>query len=122
MIGRRLEGPEMVGYNLVDPHVLEVTRVVRVPFLAPGTSGMTLGNHVLLIDDTDRSGRRTLLAHELVHVRQFTERGSCWFLAFYIRDYLRGLIRHHNHRQAYLAIPTEIEARREAEAWATDFG
>lgn len=112
----------MAGYDLIDPDLLITVRVVRVPFLSPGTSGMTLGRNVLLTDDTDRSGRRMLLAHELVHVRQFAEKGWFGFLAVYVRDYLRGLVRLGNHRQAYLAIPTEIEARHEATAWATDFG
>lgn len=114
---RRLEGPELARYDL-DPELARRVRVVRVPFLAPGSSGMTLGRFVLLTSDLDRSGTRELLAHELVHVRQFAEAGVVRFLAGYLRDYLRGLLRLRNHRQAYLAIPAEVEARAEARAWA----
>lgn len=114
---RRLEGPELARYAL-DPELAQRVRVVQVPFLAPGTSGMTLGRFVLLTSDLDRSGTRELLAHELVHVRQYAEAGVVRFLATYLRDYLRGLRRLRNHRRAYLAIPAEVEARAEARAWA----
>ena len=60
---------------------------------------------------------RAILAHELVHVRQYAEAGFVVFLTRYLRDYVRGLIRLRNHRRAYLAIPSEVEARAEARAW-----
>ena len=78
---------------------------------------MTIGRFVFLTSDVDRSGGRELLAHELVHVRQYAEAGLVPFLLRYLRDYLRGLIRLRNHRQAYLAIPTEAHARAEAREW-----
>ena len=113
---RRLEGPELAGYDL-EPELARRVRIVRVPFLAPGTSGMTIGRFVFLTSDIDRSGGRELLAHELVHVRQYAELGVVAFLLRYIRDYLVGLRRLKNHRQAYLAIPAERAARAEARAW-----
>jgi hypothetical protein len=115
---RRLEGPELAGYD-IDPALASRVRIVRVPFLAPGTSGMTIGRYVFLTSDVDRSGQRELLAHELVHVRQYAEMGLVPFLVRYLRDYLRGLRRFKNHRQAYLAIPTETAAREEAREWKT---
>jgi len=122
MVGRPLEGPELIGYNHIEASLLAKVRVVKVPFLVPGTGGMTLGRHVLMVRDSDRSGRSVLLAHELVHVRQFAEFGRVGFLASYLRDYLRGLFRLRSHRAAYLAIPAEIEAREQAAAWAASFG
>ena len=113
---RRLEGPELDSYDL-DRALAERVRIIRVPFLAPGSSGMTIGRFVLLTSDVDRSGGRELLAHELVHVRQYADAGLIPFLARYLRDYVRGLVRLRSHRQAYLAIPTEVEARREAAQW-----
>ena len=113
---RRLEGPELTSYDL-EPDLAARVRIVRVPFLPSGSAGMTLGRFVLLTSDVDRSGERELLAHELVHVRQYAEAGFVVFLARYLRDYVRGLVRLRNHRQAYLAIPTEVEARAEARAW-----
>ena len=119
---RRLEGPELAGYDLVPRSVAERVRVQRVPILPPGASGMTIGRFVLLRRDDDRSGNRELLAHELVHARQFTEVGVIRFLATYVRDYGRALVRHRAHRAAYLAIPAEAEARAEAAAWWRDRG
>ncbi len=122
MIGRRLEGPELVGYDHVDMSLLAEVRVVRVPILAPGAAGMTIGRHVLLLDDSDRRGRSMLMAHELVHVRQFAEAGLIGFLRTYLASYFRGLARLRSHRAAYLAIPAEQQARHEAAAWADNFG
>jgi hypothetical protein len=113
---RRLEGPELEHYDL-DPTLARRVRIVRVPFLAPGSAGMTIGRVVFLTSDVDRSGTRELLAHELVHVRQYADAGLVPFLARYLRDYMRGLVRLRSHRQAYLAIPAEVDARAEARAW-----
>jgi len=114
---RRLEGPERAGYDHIAPELADRVRIVRVPFLAPGSSGMTIGRVVFLTSDVDRSGERELLAHELVHVRQYAEQGLVRFLIAYGRDYIVGLVRLRNHRQAYLAIPTEEAARAEARLW-----
>ena len=114
---RRLEGPELERYDLIPRAIAERVRIQQVPILPPGASGMTVGRFVLLRRDDDRSGTRELLAHELVHARQYAERGFVGFLARYVRDYVRALRHHRNHRAAYLAIPAEEEARREAAAW-----
>lgn len=114
---RRLEGPELDAYDLIDRHLAERVRVIRVPFLAPGASGMTIGRFVFLRSDLDRSGERELLAHELVHVRQYAELGVVRFLFRYLRDYFRELRQVKKHRAAYLAIPTEVDARAEAATW-----
>ena len=90
-------------------------RIALVPFLQPGTAGMTLGRLILL--RRDRAGDEALLAHELVHVRQWRERGVAGFLRRYVAGYLRGLARLRSHRRAYLAIPAEEEARRITAAW-----
>ena len=103
-----------------DDHVPGVdvlrARVALVPVLQPGTSGMTLGRLILL--RRDRAGDEVLLAHELVHVRQWREHGVVGFLLRYVGDYLRALARLRRHRAAYLAIPAEDEARRVAADWA----
>ncbi len=79
---------------------------------------MTIGTVVLLCRDDDRTGRRELIAHELVHVGQYIELGFFGFLIRYGRDYLRCLARHRRHAEAYLAIPAEVDARRQARSWA----
>lgn len=84
-------------------------RIVVVPVLTPGVGGMTLGRWILL-----RRGRERdvgLLAHELVHVRQWRELGVIRFLRRYLGAYVRGRLRGSGHRDAYLAISLEREAR-----------
>jgi hypothetical protein len=53
-----------------------------------------------------------LLVHELVHVRQWADFGVFGFLRRYLADYLRGRFKGLGHREAYLAIGFEQEARR----------
>lgn len=114
---RRLSPAEIEAYDLVDPDLAETVRVQTVPLLAPGVSAMTLGRHVLMRRDDDHDGGSELLAHELVHVRQFAEIGWTRFVRRYLVDYARGLRLHRRHRPAYLAIPMEAEARAEAADW-----
>ena len=88
---RRLEGPEIQSYDVLSRELAERVRIVRVPVLPFGSSGMAVGRFVLLRTDNDRSGNRKLLAHELIHVRQWHEAG-CWaFLRTYLGDYFREL-------------------------------
>ena len=116
---RRLEGPEIQSYDVLSRELAERVRIVRVPVLPFGSSGMAVGRFVLLRTDNDRSGNRKLLAHELIHVRQWHEAG-CWaFLWAYLGDYLRGLKHHRRHRDAYLAIRAEREAFALADIWET---
>ena len=116
---RRLEGPEIQSYDVLSRELPERVRIVRVPVLPFGSSGMAVGRFVLLRTDDDRSGNRKLLAHQLVHVRQWHEAG-CWaFLWAYLGDYCRGLKRHRRHRDAYSAIRAEREAFAEADSWET---
>ena len=79
-----------------------------------GVGAMTLGNLILvdpdiLNGDEDRLARLTL--HELVHVRQWRELGWLGFSRRYLADYLKGRRRGLSHRQAYLEIGLEVEAR-----------
>ena len=78
---------------------------------------MTLGRLILLRRDDDRSGRRVLLAHELVHVEQYAELGTARFLWRYLREYVRNLWRLCSHRQAYESSSFEAEARAATDRW-----
>lgn len=102
---------------MLDPALAARVRIVEVPVLPRGADGMTIGRWILLTDDRDQHGGRALLAHELVHVRQYAEAGYVRFSLRYLRDYALGLLRLRRLRAAYLAIPAEVEARTEAEAW-----
>ncbi len=84
-------------------------RVVVVGWLTPGTAGMTLGRWILLRRGHDQD--RELLAHEMVHVRQWRERGLVGFLVAYVGEYLGSRRRGMGHWDAYREISLEVEAR-----------
>ncbi len=117
---RRLTPQEIAGYDLVSADLARRARVQKVPVLSPGMHGMTLGRLILVLRDDDRSGRRVLLAHELVHVEQYAESGAVRFLRRYVREYFVNLWRLRSHRQAYEAISFETEARAAAARWWSD--
>ena len=79
----------------------------------PGIQAMTLGRSIFvdpkyLHGDMDRLAR--LVIHELVHVRQYYDFGFLGFLRRYA-DYLRGRRKGLSHRDAYMEIAMEVEAR-----------
>jgi len=79
-----------------------------------GVSAITFGNWIFVDPEILRGDKRTLerlVIHELVHVRQWAEFGVFGFLRTYIGDYLGGRWRRLSHRDAYLAISLETEAR-----------
>ena len=102
---RRVEG----DFPLVPPADVARARIVDVPWLTPGVAAMTLGRVILV-----RQGHASdtaLLAHELVHVRQWRELGALRFLWRYLAAYFRGRAAGLGHQRAYEAIPLEVEAR-----------
>lgn len=121
---RRLTTDELRAYDHVPALVASRVRIQKVPVLASGADGMTLGRFVLLTRDNaaDRTGERELLAHELVHAAQYADLGVSRFLVRYLLAYLRNLRRFRSHRMAYLAIPVEEEARDAAARWAAARG
>ena len=114
---RRLNAREIARYDLVPADIARRARVQRVPVLSPGMHGMTVGRIILVLRDDDQTGRRVLLAHELVHVEQYAELGVVGFLRRYLREYFVNLWRLRSHRKAYRAISFEAEARAAAERW-----
>ena len=115
---RPLDDDEISIFDHVGDELLGRVRLIRTNLLPPAADGMTIGNIVFLRGDRIEQRATGLLAHELVHVRQFAEHGPVRFLTRYLGDYLRNLRACRNHRQAYLDIPFEIEAREEAARWA----
>ena len=114
---RRLTAAEIDAYDVLPRALAMRVRVQRVPFLAPGSNGMTIGRFIFLRNDGLYDGSRKIIAHELVHVRQYYELGLVRFLARYLWNYARGLVRLRRHRAAYLAIPFEARAYAEADEW-----
>ena len=114
---RRLTPAELDAYDVLPRALATRVRIQRVPFLAPGSNGMTIGRFVFLRNDGLFDGSRKIIAHELVHVRQYYELGMFRFLARYLGGYVRALAKHHRHRAAYLAISFEEQAYAEADEW-----
>lgn len=102
---RRVDG----DFELVPPADVARARILDVPWLTPGVAAMTFGPLILL--RRDHAGDKALLAHELVHVRQWRELGPARFLWRYVGSYVRGRAAGLDHTAAYRAIPLEVEAR-----------
>lgn len=114
---RSLEKDEVDIFDHISNQVLDRVRLIRTNLLPPAADGMTIGRFVFLRDDHIERTGSTLLAHELVHVRQFAEMGAIRFITTYLSSYFSNLKRTRNHRQAYLDIPLEQEARAVAAQW-----
>ena len=106
---RRLDAHEREQFTHVPARDLDRARLATVPVLTPGIGGMTLGHWILLRRGHEHD--RALIAHELVHVRQWRELGAVRFLCRYLGAYARGRRRGLGHQDAYEAIPLEAEAR-----------
>ncbi len=116
-VGRSLNQSELDSYDVLPKYLARRVRVISVPSLPGGYDGMTLGTTILLAHDVDEQGNSPLLAHELVHVRQWYEQGRLGFSGRYVGSFARGLRFHRNWKHAYLSIEAETEARRETSAW-----
>ena len=81
-----------------DPALAEVCRLVGIS--GDTITGQTFGHGIFV--RTDCSTNRQLLAHELVHVKQYEERGG---IEGFVRDYADELATH-----GYATAPMELEA------------
>ena len=117
MASRPLNAIELDAYDLVPRELAARARIHRVPGLPGGYAGMTLGSRILLARDEPADGTSTLLAHELVHVRQWADQGIVRFSVSYVTSFARGLWRHRRWRPAYLDVEAEIEAREDTSRW-----
>ncbi len=117
MAGRPLTSAELEAYDMVSADVAARVRVFRVPFIPGGYAGMTLGRHILLARDVAADGDSALLAHELVHVRQWTELGVVGFSGRYVGSFAKNLAKHRRWNKAYHAVDAELEAKRETTDW-----
>lgn len=96
-----------------DVNVWPAARFVRMLW-RPGIRGVTLWRLVLADPEIMRGDLESLgrfVVHEMVHVRQFAEIGYARFMVRYLREYWRGRRHGKSHRDAYLAIGAEVEAR-----------
>lgn len=121
-----LDSPELrAELSPIDPDQINVwpASAFLRKLWRPGIRGVTQGKLIMvdpkfLTGDRDRLAR--LVVHELVHVRQFKERGYIPFMAGYVFQNLRGRLGGKTAREAYLDIPAEREARAVAKKFAKD--
>jgi hypothetical protein len=82
----------------------------------PGADGITIGQTVIVRKQVTHSHTFDhLLRHELTHVEQYRDLGTVRFLSRYVGEYLAGRRAGKSHRQAYLDISFEQEARLRAD-------
>ena len=98
--------PEQLGLKAASPLMMRLW--------GSGIQAMTIRNWIfvdpkILNGDLDVLSR--LVIHELVHVRQWHDLGVVGFMRRYATDYLQGRRRGLGHRDAYLNIGLEEEAR-----------
>ncbi len=117
MVGRRLNDDEVDSYDMVTPDLARRIRLVNIPFIPGGYAGMTLGRTVLLAREVDNDGGSALIAHELVHARQWTEQGAPRFLSAYLTSFAKNLYQHRRWKMAYHNIDAELEAKKETTDW-----
>ena len=115
--GRPLNPLELDSYRLIPRALAARVRVYEIRALPGSYVGITLGRHVCLATDVPDDGQSLLLAHELVHVRQWHEQGVIGFGRRYVGAFLRSIPKTRSWNASYRAIPAEVEARAEAERW-----
>ena len=85
-----------------------------------GASALTLGRWIFFSPSawtklgTARVEALELLAHEVAHVAQVRRLGLVRFLWSYLSEYVKHRRTGFGHRQAYLALSAEVEARQMA--------
>ncbi len=116
---RRLSPGETALYAaVVDPQLARRVWLLQIPMLPGPYAGLTLWRLVVIERWLEPEHPSALLAHELVHVRQFHEQGIVRFTFDYNKAFAAGLVTQRSWSKAYRAIPAEVEARREATRWA----
>jgi hypothetical protein len=90
--------------SLAGSHAIVFGRRI---FLAPSAHGAL---------ESDADSAADLLAHELTHVRQYRRYGMAAFLGRYLGEYFGRRFAGLSHRDAYLAISFERDARSAGQA------
>jgi len=74
-----------------------------------GTNGVTISPYIF-ISSSEKETPKSLIKHEMVHIKQVEKIGWIWFYLSYFLYYFAGLMRYKKHMIAYRKIPYEIEA------------
>lgn len=116
-MNRELTPSERIAYTHVRSSTIDRARVRSLGWLPGQFKGITLGRTMFLTTREPTDGTSTLIAHELVHVEQYSDRGWFGFLRWYLTDFARGLLAERNWMTAYRGVTAEVEARRTTQAW-----
>lgn len=85
------------------------------PVWGKGIQAMTIRRSIYVdagfFESADRRRLGLLAIHEMVHVRQWADHGVLGFLWRYGRSYLLGRLKGLSHRDAYMGVGLEVEAR-----------
>ncbi|NNF53357.1 MAG: hypothetical protein HKN03_02835 [Acidimicrobiales bacterium] len=116
-VGRTLTSPERLAFDHVEERTLQRAVVVCIPWL-PGTfAGLTLDRFILLARPQRADGSSTLLAHELVHVEQWDDRGMIGFAKWYVANFVREYRHRRKWMASYRALEAEVDARARTRDW-----
>jgi len=115
--GRPLNDVELDSYDLIDRDLAEKVRLFKIFYIPGGFDGICLVNSIFLTRPVPADGESMLLAHELIHVRQWNQRGVLGYLSWYLRGFGTNLRQERRWKPAYNIIEAELEAKREARAW-----
>lgn len=115
-VGTALSPDYLSRIQPITPDTVTVVSAPRVmkKLWAKGTGAMTVGTRIYVDPAVlERGGREltALLMHEMVHARQWQQQGVRRFISSYLRQYLVARVTGATHREAYLAIGAEVEAR-----------
>lgn len=116
-MGRRLNLTELSSYDVLPDEILKNVKVIKMPRISKTFTGITLGKYIFLSKKLEYDGKSLLIAHELVHVRQWHELGVIGFLWKYLSEFFKGLIKEKNWMKAYNKISLEQEAQLIANLW-----
>lgn len=117
-IARKITHDEIDLYRTVIPAGLaRKVWLVQLPTIPGPYSGLTIANLVIIDHHLPPGTPSALLAHELVHVRQFHDKGILRFTFDYNKAFAVGLVTERRWSRAYRAIPAEVEARSETTRW-----
>ena len=116
-VGRPLTQPERTAFDHVQKRTLQRAVVVSIPWLPGAFAGITLDRFILLARPQPDDGSSTLLAHELVHVEQWDDRGIVRFAWWYVSNFVGEYRQRRNWMDAYRALDAEVEARARTRDW-----
>jgi len=116
---RSLTPAEIKAYDLIPESIARRARVITIPKPPGPFQGFAVGRNVWLTKPVEADGNSALLAHELVHLRQWNELGVVGFSVRYLQDFFKGVRTHRNWMKAYSNINAEAEARQLTRDWLT---